>query len=160
MRFVVSSIAMAMFLSGCVSLADKPTQLMVDQQLLKTKKLVTFHSSIAALELESRALEGACGTESKTFIMLQPTGSGLVGVTSKYDYSVDHGMWPDGTMWVALRTDGLFHGTPIGYRLRPTPEGTDVTVYAADKRKTQAIKEQVEAGSLFCNWEKYSYPYD
>jgi hypothetical protein len=152
--------AMALLLSGCISYTDKPTQLMVDQQLRKTKKLVSFHSNIAALELKSRALNRNCGTESKTLTTLQPTGSGFVGVTSKYDYSVDHGVWRDGTMWVALRTDGLFHGTPIGYRLSPAPEGTDVTVYAADKRKNQEIKEQVEAGSLFCDWGKYSYPYD
>ena len=161
-RHVVSSIGIALLLSGCISYSDKPTQLMVDQQLQKTKKLVSFSSDIAAHELTNRALKSSCGSESKTFSTVSAIpGVGHIGVANKYDYSVDHGTWPDGTMWVALRTDGMFHGTPMGYRLSPTASGgTDVVVYAADKRKLGEIKERVEAGSLFCEWGKYSYPYD
>lgn len=160
MRITNLSITLAFLLSGCISYADKPTQLMVDQQLRKTKKLVVFQSNISAVELTDRAINKNCGVESKTFSTIQPTGSGLVAVTSEYDYSVDRGMWSDGAIWIALRTDGLFHGTPIGYRLNPVANGTEVTVYAADRRKLQEIKEQVEAGTLFCDWRKYSYPYD
>lgn len=91
MRITTFSIALAFLLSGCISYADKPTQLMVDQQLRKTKKLVVFQSNISAVELTDRAINKNCGVESKTFSTIQPTGSGLVAVTSEYDYSVDRG---------------------------------------------------------------------
>ena len=151
---------MLLLLSGCISYTDKPTVAMVDQQLGKPKKLVTFMSERSPLELADLATQKSCGKESKTLTTMQPTGNGFVSLTSKYDYTVERGQWPDGALWVALRTDGRFHGTPIGYRLKPAENGTEVTVYAADRRKLAEIKEQVEAGTLFCEWRKYSYPYD
>lgn len=149
-------------LSGCISYTNKPTHLMVKQQLRKEKKLVAFRSDVPLLQLARLAVDSTCGKGAKTVSTIQPTGTGgFVGVASTYDHSVTHGLMPDGATWVALRTDGLFHGTPIGYRLKQESAGmTDVTVYAADKRKALEIQREVEAGTFFCNWEKYSYPFD
>ena len=41
-----------------------------------------------------------------------------------------------------------------------TDGGTDVSVLAADARKVDRIKQTVEAGTLFCHWREFDYPYD
>ena len=82
-------------------------------------------------------------------------------VSTTYDYTLEVGDWPDGSSWVAVRTDGIFHGSPMGYKLVPQPYGgSKVTVYAADSRKIEAIRQDVESGNLLCDWRSVSYPYD
>lgn len=148
-------------LASCATMSDRPTEVMVAQQLMKEKKLVHFWSSMAADELRQKAVETECGKEVKDLSTVMPVvGVGFIGAAGKYHYTVHSGAQPDGSTWVALRTDGPSHGSPMGYTLSPTSSGTDVTVYAADKEKLDAIRSHVEAGTLFCHWCDFSYPYD
>lgn len=148
-------------LSGCVTLADRPTPEMVELQLLKEKKLVEFSSPLSPAEITSRAVASGCGKEQKTLTTVSPVGGSMVGVTSTYDYTLEIGDFPDGSSWVAVRTDGTFHGSPMGYKLVPIASGgSHVTVYAADRRKTVEIQSGVESGKLLCDWRSVSYPYD
>lgn len=157
----LSLLALASVLTSCATMSDRPTEDMVAYELTKEKKLVHFWSSMTADDLRRKAVETECGKEVKDLSTVMPVvGIGFVGVASKYHYSVHSGAQPDGASWVALRTDGPFHGSPMGYTMSPTSSGTDVTVYAADKEKLDAIRSHVEAGTLFCHWRDFSYPYD
>jgi hypothetical protein len=135
---------------------------MVDQQLRKTKKVVKFTSTLSPSEIEVRTLSSGCGGEEKIIGTVVSAGPGtFIPVVSKYKYSVDHGNWPDGSRWIALRTDGMFHGVVAGLKLSPEANGgTDVSVLAADPRKVGTIKQLTEDGTLLCHWGEVNYPYD
>jgi len=150
-------------LASCATLRDRPTDVMVGQQLAKVKKLVHFSSPLTPEQLREKATQTQCGKETKVMTSIMPVvGVGYVGVGGTYDYTVHSGVLPDGVAYVALRTtNGTLHGTPMGYTMKATEVGpTEVTVYAADKRKVGEIRTHVEAGTLLCHWRDYSYPYD
>ena len=151
-------------LCGCATYygASAPTQLMVDDQLLKPKKLVPFVSRLSIESIEQGLLSSDCGRETTTISSVTSVPSaGMVGTWSTYRFTVESGGWPNGARWVALRVDGLFHGAPAGVKLESRPDGgTDVTAFAADSRKIAAMRERIEDGSYFCHWREFSYPYD
>ncbi|MEN1942093.1 hypothetical protein WCE34_14065 [Luteimonas sp. MJ204] len=157
----VAVLVLVAALPGCVTLADRPTEEMVELQLRKEKKLVEFVSALPPAELTRLAVASGCGKDQKTLTTVSPVGGSMVGVSSTYDYTLEVGDWADGSSWVAVRTDGVFHGTPMGYKLVPEASGgSRVTVYAADSRKIEAIRQGVESGRLLCDWRSVSYPYD
>ncbi|MBL8256810.1 MAG: hypothetical protein JNJ62_09430 [Pseudoxanthomonas mexicana] len=161
MRSLVMVLAVS-GLTGCATLRDRPAEVMVVEELAKEKKLVHFSSALTPEQLREKATQTECGKETKVMTSVVPVvGVGFVGVGGTYEYTVHSGVFPDGVIWVALRTDGTFHGTAMGYTMKATEAGrSEVTVYAADKRKTDDIRMHVEAGTLFCHWRDYSYPYD
>lgn len=161
MRVLIMALAV-LGLTSCATLKDRPAEVMVVQQLAKVKKLVHFSSALTPEQLREKATQTQCGKETKVITSVTPVvGAGVVGVSSTYEYTVHSGVFPDGVNWVALRTDGRFHGSPMGYTMKATEAGrSEVTVYAADKRKTDDIRTHVEAGTLLCYWRDYSYPYD
>jgi hypothetical protein len=150
------------FVSGCASLSNRPTREMVEDELAREKKLVVFVSSLSPAVIEERTLKSGCGVESTQYSNLFPVGAQTYApVSSGYDFSVDHGMWPDGSRWIALRLDGVFHSVASGAKLVARADGgSDVTVFAADRRKFNLIKYTVEDGRLFCYWRDFDYPYD
>jgi len=162
MRILLMALAV-LALTSCATMRDRPTDVMVTQQLAKEKKLVRFSSSLTPEQLREKATQTDCGKETKDMTSIMPViGVGYIGVGGTYDYTVHSGIFPDGVAYVALRTtNGTLHGSPMGYTMKAAGEGrSDVTVYAADKRKTDEIRSHVEAGTLFCHWRDYSYPYD
>lgn len=162
MKHLVAFFAIPLLVSGCVTYRDAPTQKMVEQQLQKTKKVVTFSSALPPQEIEDKTLKSGCGPGDTTLTTLvTPVSGTYIPVVNKYKYSVDHGAWGDGSRWIALKTDGMFHGVPAGLKLVPRIDGgTDVSVIAADARKVAVIKQRTEDGTLFCHWQEFDYPYD
>jgi hypothetical protein len=157
----VTALVLVAALSGCVTLADRSTEEMVELQLRREKKLVEFISVLPPAELTRLAVASGCGKDQRTLTTVSPVGGSMVGVSSTYDYTLEVGDRADGSSWVAVRTDGVFHGTPMGYKLVPDSSGgSRVTVYAADRRKLEAIRQGVESGNLLCDWRSFSYPYD
>ena len=162
MRILLMVLAV-LALTSCATMRDRPTDVMVTQELAKEKKLVRFSSPLTPEQLREKATQTDCGKETKVMTSIMPVfGVGVVGVTGTYDYTVHSGTFPDGVAYVALRnTNGTFHGTPMGFTMKAVDAGrSEVTVYAADKRKTDEIRTHVEAGTLLCHWRDYSYPYD
>ncbi len=151
-------------LAGCATLYgnDTPTQVMVEAQLKKTKKIVNFSSLLPPQTIEDRLAANNCGNETKTYSSIAPAGPGMVvGVSSTADFLVERGALPDGSHWVVLRANSTLSGIPAGARLTARADGgTDVSVLAADSRKVDRIKQTVEAGTLFCHWREFDYPYD
>ena len=85
----------------------------------------------------------------------------MVGVSTTADYVVERGVSPDGSHWIVLRANSTMAGVPAGAKLVARADGgTDVSVLAADARKVDRIKQTVEAGTLFCHWREFDYPYD
>jgi hypothetical protein len=162
MRMLLMVVLAAGWLTSCATLKDRPADVMVMQELAKEKKLVRFSSALAPEQLRDKATQTQCGKETKVMTSVMPVaGVGFVGVGGTYEYTVHAGEFPDGVAWVALRTDGTFHGTPMGYTMKAVEMGgSEVTVYAADKRKIDEIRAHVETGTLLCHWRDYSYPYD
>ena len=163
MKLIVFT-ATLFWLTGCATLYgnDTPTQVMVDAQLKKTKKIVAFQSSLSLQKLKDGLVASDCGNETKTFSNIAPAGPGMmVGVSTTAEYVVERGVSPDGSHWVVLRANSTMAGVPAGAKLvARTDGGTDVSVLAADARKVDRIKETVEAGTLFCHWREFDYPYD
>jgi hypothetical protein len=149
-------------LAGCATLTDSPTQNLVDRELQKTKKLVQFSSSLAPTAIRDRTIASGCGAGQVTSSSLAAPAPGLyVPIVSKNTFTVQEGSWPDGSLWVVLRMDGVIHVIPSGMKLAPSPTGgAEVTVMAADIRKLATIQQRVEEGKLFCHWREFDYPYD
>ena len=104
-------------LTGCATLYgnDTPTQVMVDAQLKKTKKIVAFPSSFSLQKLEEGLVASDCGNETKTFSSIAPAGPGMmVGVSTTADYVVERGVSPGGSHWVVLRANSTMAGVPAG----------------------------------------------
>jgi hypothetical protein len=149
-------------LTGCVTFTDGPTQNLVDRELQKTKKLVQFSSPLTPAAIRDRTVASGCGPGQVTTSGLAAPAPGLyVPVVSKNDFTVQEGSWPDGSLWVVLRMDGMIHAIPSGMKLAPSATGgAEVTVMAADIRKLATIQQRVEEGTLFCHWREFDYPYD
>ncbi len=153
--------ALLMLNGGCSMVSMRPTIEMVDARLKHEKKNVDFISTVVPSVIEERTLKSGCGAESQTISGTAFVPGAVVPVVSTYDFSVDHGKYADGSIWLGLRMDGPLHGLPSGARLVPRGDGgTDVTVLTADKRKVDIIKQRVEEGTLFCHWRDFDYPYD
>ena len=135
---------------------------MVETQLQKKRKLVAFSSRLSPETIEERMINNTCGAGTETAYSVMPTGSGLaLPVASSYNFTVERGVWPDGSRWVALRMDGLLAATPAGVKLTPRADGgTEVIVLAADRRKLERIEQTVDDGTFFCHWREFDYPFD
>ena len=162
MRFLITAILVVVCVVGCATFSDGPTQSLVDRELLKTKKLVTFSSDLPASVIRDETLKSGCGAEIRTDSLLTMPAPGLfVPAMSKNEFSVQEGVGTDGSIWVDLRMDGMIHAISSGIKLVSTSAGgSTVTVMAADKRKVEIIKKYVEEGTVFCHWREFDYPYD
>lgn len=163
MKLRLTVAPMMLGLAGCATMGDRPTEQMIAQQLTKERKLVHLTSTMSPEQLRQKAVETDCGKETKDITSIMPVvGTGVVGVSSRYEYTMQSGTSPNGDSWVALRTtNGTLHSSPMGYTMKPTDTGgSQVTVYAADKRQLDSIRAHVESGTLLCHWRDYSYPYD
>lgn len=163
MRLVIGSIAF-LALVGCATLysSSTPTQIMVEAQLEKTKKVVVFSSSVASQEIEDLLVNSSCGNETKTFSNMTTAGPGaFVGTSTTAKFSVERGVLPDDSHWIVLRARSGMSSVPAGVQLVARSDGgTDVRVLAADSRKIGQIKQTLEDGTLFCHWREFNYPYD
>lgn len=163
MKSLTAPLIVAAFtVSGCASMANRPTQQLVEAELSKERKVVTFTSDRSVAELENQIVKSGCGPGKVSQSGVYGAGPGVyVPVSSSSTFTVDRGSFSDGTRWVALRNDGVMHMVASGVVLSGRDDGgSSVRVLAADARKVDLIRRYVEDGTVFCHWREFGYLYD
>jgi hypothetical protein len=160
MRIIFPILAL-FILNGCADLQNRPTSILIRASLAKPKQTIVLDSRKTPSELIALLTQGDCASGLRT-----TSGTAVVGansyapVRSSVYFSLENGKNADGSVWIGLRMDGMIHVLAAGMELRPNNGGTQITVTKIDKTKSASIQREIEAGSYFCDWRSYDYPYD
>lgn len=161
-KFAAVAIA-SLATAACASLANRPTADMVAAELSKSRKIVQVRvsGSSAALANQLEAKGKLCTGSDVRASSVASSGTGYVRVSSTVRQRIDRGSGTDGSLWLALRMDGILHAVAFGVSLQASADGRiDAKAFPADSRKVPEITAAIESGNLFCMWRDFSYPYD
>lgn len=151
----------ALVISGCASMSNRSSADLVNAELAASKKVVTLSSDKSPEEIQRAIAESSCGGGTQRMSSLAYAGPNTyVPVSSSMTFSVEQGEFGDGRKWSILRGDGVLHMAASGIVVAPADSGSTIQVLKADRSKAGQIKESVEAGTIFCRWREFDYPYD
>jgi len=148
-------------LCSCSTMSNKPTLERMALWFNKTKYVATLESAKSVEEVISLAKASPCQGKQ-----IDSSGTAVVGPNAYAPISVtvihrfDSGDLPDGGAWAALKHDAFgSHDVVMAFKAFPTPSGSRIEVAPVKSGVAEQLKQSIEKGQLFCQWQLFSDPW-